>query len=68
MRIRVNGAERTVEPGSTLADLVQATRGDAAGKGTAAAVNGEVVSRAEWPATPLSEGDAIEVLTASQGG
>ncbi len=68
MNVRVNGAEQSVDPGTTLADLVEATRGDASGKGTAAAVNGEVVTRAEWPTTPLSDGDAIEVLTASQGG
>ncbi|MEU2994550.1 sulfur carrier protein ThiS, partial [Streptomyces griseoincarnatus] len=27
-----------------------------------------VVPRAQWPATPLSEGDRVEVLTAVQGG
>lgn len=64
----MNGTEQTVDPGTTLADLVRATRGDAAGKGTAAAVNGDVVTRSEWPTTELSDGDAIEVLTASQGG
>jgi sulfur carrier protein len=68
VNVRVNGTEQTVQSGTTLADLVEATRGDAAGKGTAAAVNGEVVTRAEWPTTELSDGDAVEVLTASQGG
>ncbi|MPZ69790.1 MAG: sulfur carrier protein ThiS [Actinobacteria bacterium] len=68
MIVRVNGNEQKVESGTTLADLVGATRGDASGKGTAAAVNGEVVKRSEWPTTRLSEGDRVEVLAASQGG
>ena len=36
--------------------------------GVAAAVNGDVVRRAAWPMTPLSDGDQVEVLTAVQGG
>jgi sulfur carrier protein len=32
------------------------------------AVNGEVVPRHRWPATPLRDGDAVEILTAVQGG
>lgn len=40
----------------------------AAPSGVAAALNETVVPRAQWPATPLSEGDRVEVLTAVQGG
>jgi sulfur carrier protein len=36
--------------------------------GVAAAVNGDVVRRSVWEATPLSDGDEVEVLTAVQGG
>ncbi|HTA09982.1 MAG TPA: sulfur carrier protein ThiS, partial [Streptosporangiaceae bacterium] len=36
--------------------------------GVAAAVNGDVIRRAAWAATPLSDGDEVEVLTAVQGG
>ena len=36
--------------------------------GVAAAVNETVVPRAQWPATPLGDGDRVEVLTAVQGG
>lgn len=68
MNIVVNGTTKTIETGSTLADLVAEMRGDASGKGTAAAVNGDVVTRSEWSMTALSEGDRIEVLAASQGG
>jgi sulfur carrier protein len=62
----VNGAERDVEDGTTLADLVGALSGDATG--CAVAVNDEVVTRAQWPARPIESGDRIEVLTAVQGG
>jgi len=40
----------------------------AAAGGVAAAVNGEVVRRADWPSTRLAAGDEVEVLTAVQGG
>ncbi|WP_245889012.1 sulfur carrier protein ThiS [Glycomyces artemisiae] len=36
-------------------------------RGIAAAVNGEVVPRSEWDRA-LADGDAVEVLTATQGG
>lgn len=68
MKIFVNGATRALEPGATLAEAVAGVRGDASGKGVAAALNGEVVTRLEWPRTSLSDGDRVEVLTASQGG
>jgi sulfur carrier protein len=38
------------------------------GRGIAVALNGEVVRRADWPATRLAPGDQVEVLTAVQGG
>jgi len=37
-------------------------------RGIAVAVNGTVVPRSAWPATELRDGDAVEVLTAVQGG
>ena len=40
----------------------------AAPSGVAAAVNGEVVPRGLWAATPLRRGDQVEVVTAVQGG
>jgi sulfur carrier protein len=36
--------------------------------GVAAAVNGEIVPRRSWPATLVSDGDQVEVVTAVQGG
>jgi sulfur carrier protein len=42
--------------------------GHAARKGVAVAVNGAVVSRAEWPSRSLAEADHVLVIQATQGG
>ena len=66
MRLTVNGrdfsagAELSVE--GLVASLTEARRG------VAVAVNGTVVPRSAWAAVPLADGDAVEVLTAAQGG
>jgi sulfur carrier protein len=41
---------------------------DYEGDHVAIAVNHEVVPRARWSATPLSEGDAVEIISPRQGG
>ena len=61
MVITVNGEEREVPPGASVAQVV----GDA--DGCAVAVNGEVVPRADH-ARPLVSGDRVEVVRAVQGG
>ncbi|WP_419994212.1 sulfur carrier protein ThiS [Streptomyces boninensis] len=65
-RISVNGEPRELAADTTLEDLV--TTLTKAPKGVAAAVNEAVVPRGQWPATPLADGDRVEVLTAVQGG
>jgi sulfur carrier protein len=37
-------------------------------RGIAVALNGAVVPRAAWPATPLRAGDSVEIVRARQGG
>ncbi|SFH01729.1 sulfur carrier protein ThiS [Methylobacterium gossipiicola] len=37
-------------------------------QGIAIAVNGAVVRRRDWAATPLAEGDRVEIVRAMQGG
>ena len=64
--ITINGEPRDLPPGVTLADVVSQLT--ASPKGVAAAVNGEVVPRRAWSATALAERDAVEVVTAVQGG
>jgi sulfur carrier protein len=66
MTVTVNGDQRELAPGTTLADLV--TELVPAARGVAAALNGEVVPRRAWLGTPLADGAVVEVVTAVQGG
>jgi sulfur carrier protein len=64
----LNGEPRRLPPGATLELAVREAGAPDGGRGVAVAVDGEVVPRAEWPSTALSEGQRVEVLTAVQGG
>jgi len=65
-RLTLNGAPMSVEAGTTVGSLIDASATDR--RGIAVAVNDEVVPRSQWDHTRLSEGDRVEVLTAAQGG
>ncbi|MBV9487296.1 MAG: sulfur carrier protein ThiS [Frankiaceae bacterium] len=62
----VNGESRPHAPGTTIADVVRSL--SPTGEGCAVAVNAAVVPRSSWPTRTVEPGDAIEVLTAVQGG
>jgi sulfur carrier protein len=64
----VNGTPRSVEEGTTVADLISSLGHDPAGRGIAAAVNGEVTPRSAWASTVVTGGDRVEILTAIGGG
>jgi sulfur carrier protein len=66
MTLTVNGEQRDVQRGVTLADLIAVLTPE--NRGVAAAVNDAVVPRSEWTSRALTEHDRIEVLTAVQGG
>jgi len=66
MKLMVNGEPREHYDGVTLAEVV--TQLTVAPSGVAVALNGVVVPRGSWSATPLSDDDSVEVLTAVQGG
>jgi sulfur carrier protein len=66
--IWVNGEERSLPPGATVAEAVRATGAPADGRGVAAAVDGQVVPRDRWPQTALEDGQRVEVVQAVQGG
>jgi sulfur carrier protein len=66
VQVTLNGEPRELPDGSTMAEAVAALTDLA--RGVAAAVNGDVVVRGSWAATPLRDGDQIEVVTAVQGG
>lgn len=62
----VNGEHRQLPVGSTVDDVVSLLSPSRAG--IAAAVNGVVIARSQWGASPIEPGDEVEVLTAAQGG
>jgi sulfur carrier protein len=66
VRLNVNGEARTVAAPVSLADLVRTLTDRTTG--IAVAVNGDVVPRTQWTEQALADGDAIEILTAVQGG
>jgi sulfur carrier protein len=66
MIITLNGAKCDIKDETTLEHLMT-TMGEST-RGMAASVDGEVVPRLEWQLVVLREGQAVEVLTAVQGG
>jgi sulfur carrier protein len=66
MIVLVNGEPREVDDGTALAFLVTSLTDRTAG--IAVAVNGCVVPRSRWERDALRDGDAVEVVTAVQGG
>jgi sulfur carrier protein len=66
--ITVNGEAREVPLGLALPGLLRHIGVDPEQSGIAVAVNGAVVRRADWPATPVEAEDEVEVITATQGG
>jgi sulfur carrier protein len=66
--VTVNGSDRQLETGATVADLVEALSGVPDGRGVAVAVEGSVVPRGAWSGTMLNPGARVEVVVAVQGG
>ena len=62
MRLMINGEPVEVADGAGIVDLLNERAG------SAIAVNGEVVPRAEHATTSLRDGDVVEIVTAVQGG
>jgi sulfur carrier protein len=66
MKLWLNGAERELPDGASVADALAAIGAPHAG--IAVAVDDDVVPRADWTEWVLHEGARVEVLTAVQGG
>ncbi len=67
MKLRINGETREVPgPLATVADLIAWL--DLPAFGSAVELNGEVIRRADHPATPLKEMDCLEVVRLVGGG
>jgi sulfur carrier protein len=68
MTVTINGNQRELPDGATVATVVASLHNAPEGRGVAVAVGGEVVPRAQWSRTPLRDGANVEVLVAVQGG
>jgi sulfur carrier protein len=66
LRITVNGQQREIEPGATVASLLRTLGLDL--RGLAVERNLELVPRAAHAATVLEAGDRVEVVTLVGGG
>jgi sulfur carrier protein len=64
--VRVNGTERRVAEGSSVAALVAELAPEA--RMVAVERNGEIVPRQRWAETALETGDRIEIVRFVQGG
>jgi sulfur carrier protein len=64
--VTVNGTPTELADGTTVGVLV-AQRGGGHDR-VAVALNGDVVPRSRWTATPLAPGDRLEVLAPTAGG
>ena len=67
MEIQVNNKLYAVQPGTTIAALLQFIQLSAQ-KGIAVAINNQVVPRALWEQQSLSAADHITIIRATQGG
>ena len=68
MKITVNGGAVDVPEGTSLEGLLLISGHNGGRRGVAIARNGEVVPRGSWTSQLVSEGDLVELLTATQGG
>ena len=66
--VEVNGTERTLPEGVSVRQLLEAMGIDPSESGIAVACNLRIVRRADWSDTLITDGDALEVVTATQGG
>lgn len=64
--VRVNGRERELEEGLTVAGLLAQMGFDR--RLVAIELNGEILKRARYDSTLLAEGDRLEVVRFVQGG
>jgi len=65
LRLLVNGEERSVPPGTTLAALVEESGSP---RWVAVELDGEIVPRASWAETRPADGSRVEIVRFVQGG
>ena len=68
MRVVVNGAERDLADGATVADAAALVGVRPGEPGVAIALDAGVVRGGDWAATRVREGARIEIVRATAGG
>lgn len=67
--IHINGEEKPLGAATPLVDILRARGIDPAdARGIAVAVNERIVRRKDWADRSIEPGDALEIVTARQGG
>jgi thiamine biosynthesis protein ThiS len=66
LQVKINGERRMVEGQMTLSELIESLA--LAPERLAIELNQRVVRRADWPHTPLKDGDRIEIVHFVGGG
>jgi thiamine biosynthesis protein ThiS len=66
LQVEINGEKRDIAQGLMLKELIEQL--SLAPERLAIELNRKVVRRADWPITPLSEGDHIEIVHFVGGG
>ncbi|MBI5587865.1 MAG: sulfur carrier protein ThiS [Deltaproteobacteria bacterium] len=66
MRVRINGEEKDIEDKMTLGELLSVLNIKL--QGVAVEVNREIVPKRNLSATPLKEGDSVEIVRMVGGG
>jgi sulfur carrier protein len=66
VRVQINGRDEQVEPGTSVAQLVQ--RYQLQPRHVAVEINCDLVPRASFESTTVHEGDRIEIVTLVGGG
>ncbi len=66
MKIHVNGESKTFKEGDTVSDILQSL--NIQPEQVAIELNLKILERRDFPATALSEGDSVEILSFFGGG
>ena len=66
MRVELNGEPQELGEGTTLSTLIEQL--SLAPERVAVELNHDVVRRADWPSTRLSDGDRVEIVHFVGGG
>jgi sulfur carrier protein len=68
VKVTVNGEQMEIAGETSVLDLVKRVEPERWERGIAVALNGEVLPKAAWDTTVLSDSDRVEVLAAIGGG